>query len=100
MPDASGIEAEIASQVAGIRSLCEAIAHDMAAMRLRLEEISGKRAAPPLDPEAERKDSEAAEERERQREEAFKRMRAEKGKDPDLLDDDDIEELSSLWMTK
>lgn len=100
MPEADGIEAEIASQIQSVRGLCEAIAHDLAAMRLRLEEITGRAAPAPADPEAQRKDSEAAEERARQREEAFRRMREEKGKDPDILDDDDVEELSSLWMTK
>jgi hypothetical protein len=74
------------------------LARDVSDLRIRIEEVAKSgREAPWVDPEAEKKAAEEAAERERQREEAFLRMRVENGKTEEV-DDEDIEYLSQAWM--
>lgn len=85
----------------GYKEACDrldALLRDVASLRLRVEEVLGRSGeAARVDPEAEAKAAEEAAERERQRAEAFLRMRDEQGK-TDEVDDDDRDYLSQAWM--
>jgi hypothetical protein len=82
----------------GTNRLIISLARDVSDLRRRVEEIAkGGSEAPRVDTEAEKKAEEEAAERERQKAEAFLRMRAEKGKS-DEVDDEDVEFLSGAWM--
>ena len=85
-------------EIRALREFILILVRDVAAVRQRLEEIApGGIEAPGVDPEAQKKAEEEAAERERQAQEAFLRMRAEKGKS-DEVDEDDREYLSHAWM--
>ena len=91
---------KIEADYASLRALVFIFARDLAAVRLRLEEVSkGGGEAPGADPQAEKEAAEKSDERERQRAEAFSRMRAEQGKGEEV-DEDDLEYLSHAWVNK
>ena len=86
------------AQIRSLRARLQLLARDMASLRLRVEEVVTEGGSETrITPEAEKKAREEAAERERQAQEAFLRMRAEKGKS-DEVDDEDREFLANAWM--